>query len=281
MPRHCQYATHTSRKHIFCCSLIQLLANLLRAMPDSTVLLLLTATFLCVAYLSASVGLGGGSCYTALMAATGFMPVAIPLISLTLNLVVTTAGSYQFIRHRHACWRLITPFLITSMPAAYLGGSLALPRTWFYGILLASLIIVVIRIFCYQQTSLGWGLKKWQRLALSLATGAVLGFIAGVVGIGGGIYLVPLIIIFGLGTEKQAAASGAIFIWLNSIVGLFARIQHHSMDLRHFYPLIIVVAIGGFLGATMGATSLKPQTMQKILGGIILVALCLLTRQFA
>ena len=128
-------------------------------MPDATSLFLLAAIFLCIAYFSASVGLGGGSCYTALLAVSTSIPLAIPLISLTLNLVVTSAGSYQFIRHRHASWKLITPFLITSMPMAYLGGSLQLPKTVFYGILFASLTVVVIRIFFYKKTSFNWELK--------------------------------------------------------------------------------------------------------------------------
>lgn len=249
-------------------------------MPDTSALILLAAVFLCIAYCSASVGLGGGSCYTALLAVSGAAPLAIPLISLSLNLVVTSAGSYQFTKHRHVSWKLIAPFLVTSMPMAYLGGSLQLPKPLFYGILFASLSIVVLRIFFFKKTSFSWELKGWKRIGVSLFSGALLGFIAGVVGIGGGIYLVPLIIIFGLGTEKQAAASGAIFIWMNSIIGLIARVQYHSISIENYIPLIIAVAAGGMLGAWLGATRLKPQTMQKILGAVIIVALCLLTQKF-
>jgi len=248
-------------------------------MPDTTVLILLATVFFCIAYCSASVGLGGGSCYTALLAVSSTAPLAIPLVSLALNLVVTSAGSYQFTKHRHASWKLILPFLITSMPMAYLGGSLQLPKPVFYGILFTSLSVVVLRIFLFKNTSFNLEIKGRKRLTLSLIFGAILGFIAGVVGIGGGIYLVPLIIIFGLGTEKQAAASGAIFIWLNSITGLIARVQHHSIDLESYTPLIIAVAAGGMLGAWLGATKLKPQTMQKILGGVIIIALCLLSQK--
>ena len=249
--------------------------------PDTSTILLLAAAFLCISYLSASVGLGGGSSYTAIMAVAGIAPMAIPLVSLSMNLVVTSAGSYQYIRHRHASWKLITPFLVSSLPMAYLGGSLQLPKSLFYGILFVSLLIVVTRIFLFDKTTLRWSITGWKRIAISLVAGSVLGFIAGVVGIGGGIYLVPLIIILGLGSEKQAAASGSIFIWLNSITGLMARVQHHSIDIRDYYPLIIAVFIGGMLGAFMGATRLRPQTMQRILGCIIVVALCLLARKLS
>ena len=252
---------------------------MLAFMPDFTTLLAIAIAFFIISYLSASVGLGGGSTYTALMAVSGFAPIAIPTISLSLNLIVTSAGSFQYIRHRHACWKLVTPFLVTSIPMAYIGGSLQLSKNLFYSILFASLVIVVIRIFGYQKTSIKYQFKAWQKLITSLAVGALLGFTAGVVGIGGGIYLVPIIIILGLSTEKQAAASGSIFIWLNSITGLIARYQNNTLDLQPYIPLVIAVFMGGMLGATMGATKLKPQTMQNILGYIIIAALCLLTQK--
>lgn len=248
-------------------------------MPDTSSLILLALLFLCIAYLSASVGLGGGSSYTALMAVFGLSPLTIPLISLSMNLVVTTAGSFQFIRHRHASWRLVGPFLISSLPMAYLGGSLRLPRAWFYGILFVSLLIVVSRIFFFEKTTLRWKIRGARRFGLCLIVGSILGFVAGVVGIGGGIYLVPLIIILGLGNEKQAAASGSVFIWLNSIIGLIARAQHHSINVTDYLPLIVAVFIGGMLGAFMGATQLEPRTMQKILGSIITIALFLLVKK--
>ncbi|MFK7910596.1 MAG: sulfite exporter TauE/SafE family protein [Akkermansiaceae bacterium] len=248
-------------------------------MPDTTTLITLTLVFLVISYLSASVGLGGGSTYTAVMAASGVGIYAIPLVSLSLNLVVTSAGCLQYIRHRHASWKLIWPFLVSSVPMAYLGGSLQLPKTLFYGILFGSLVIVVIRIFCYQQTSIKLKLSRWKSLAVCLGIGALLGFIAGVVGIGGGIYLVPIIIILGLGSEKEAAASGSIFIWINSMSGLIARFQHYPINIQPYLPLLVSVLIGGMLGATMGATKLKPQTMQKILGCIIIAALCLLSHK--
>jgi len=109
-----------------------------------------------------------------------------------------------------------------------------------------------------------------------MIAGTALGFIAGVVGIGGGIYLVPLIIILGLGNEKQAASSGAIFIWLNSLTGMISRLQHHDVEILNYLTLIVAVFLGGMAGGFIGATSLKPQMMQKILGIIIIVAVILL-----
>jgi uncharacterized membrane protein YfcA len=213
------------------------------------------------------------------MAITGVSYVAIPTISLTLNLFVTSVGSFNFIRKKHARLELILPFFVSSVPMAYLGGSLKLPKEIFYWILLVSLIFVTVKIYFWKNTSFTLNIGKTQKIFLSLVTGSVLGFVAGTVGIGGGIYLVPLIIIFGLGSAKEAAACGAVFIWVNSLSGLIARFQYHSIDISAFLPLIVAVLIGGYLGSFMGSSSLSPRTMEKLLGGIVVIAVVFLTRR--
>jgi uncharacterized membrane protein YfcA len=162
---------------------------------------------------------------------------------------------------------------------SYIGGSLKLPKDIFYWILLITLIFVALRIYVWEKTSLKLNIGNNQQIILSLIAGSVLGLIAGVVGIGGGIYLVPLIIILGLGTEKEAAACGAIFIWLNSMSGLIARLQYNPINILDFIPLIIAVLIAGILGSHMGSSKFKPATMQKLLGGIIIVAIAFLAKK--
>lgn len=240
---------------------------------------LLALLFFIVAFTYSSVGLGGGSSYTALMAIFGVSSLAIPMISLSLNLFVTSVGSYNFIRNKHAKIKLILPFLVSSIPMAYIGGALEISKDVFYWLLLISLILVAVRIYFWQNLSFSLQLNKNQKLVLSLAAGSVLGLIAGIVGIGGGIYLVPLIIILGLGTEKEAAACGAIFVWLNSCSGLIARLQYNSIDLANYIPLIIAVLAGGFLGSFMGSTKWSAKTMDKVLGIVIIVAIIFLLRK--
>lgn len=162
---------------------------------------------------------------------------------------------------------------------AYLGGSLDLPKEIFYWILLISLILVAARIYLWQSMSFQFNLKKNEKIIISLITGSVLGLIAGIVGIGGGIYLVPLIIILGLGTEKEAAACGAIFIWLNSASGLLSRLQYNSIDLTNYIPLIIAVIAGAALGSYMGSFKFSPKVMDKMLGLVIIVAIIFLTKK--
>jgi len=239
----------------------------------------LALLFLTVAFVYSSVGLGGGSSYTALMAITGVSYLLIPTITLILNLFVTSVGSFNFIRKKHARPTLILPFFVGSIPLSYLGGSLKLPREIFYWILLISLIFVAIRIYILENTAMSVCIGQPQKIILSFIAGCVLGFVAGTVGIGGGIYLVPLIIIFGLGTPKEAAACGVVFVWANSLSGLTARFQHYVMDPKVFLPLIVAVIIGGFLGSFIGSSKLSPKAMEKWLGGIILVAILFLAKK--
>ncbi len=239
----------------------------------------LALLFVGVSLAYSSVGLGGGSAYTALMAIFGVSHVMIPTTSLTLNLLVTFIGSVNFLREGHARLRLILPFLLTSVPMSYVGGSLTLPQEVFYWVLMISLALVAVRIYGWDHVSLKLELGKMQRIVLSMVIGAILGLVAGIVGIGGGVYLVPLIIVFDLGSPKEAAATGAIFIWVNSCAGLVARLQHHPLDPVAFAPLIVAVALGGSLGSYMGSSKLKPRTMERILGMIIVVAIVFLAQR--
>jgi len=239
-------------------------------------LYLLAGLFFIVAFTYSSVGLGGGSSYTALMAIFGLSYLAIPTISLLLNIIVTSVGSLNFIRHKHARLRLIIPFFISSIPFSYLGGSLNISRDVFLWVLLATLISIALRIYFFKQLAFELNLGPTQKILVSLFSGAVLGMIAGIAGIGGGIYLIPLILILGLGTEKEAAAAGSIFIWVNSVAGLTARVQYNPVQLEEYIPIFVSVLIGGGMGSYLGSSKLAPEIMQKILGLIILIAIAFL-----
>ena len=239
----------------------------------------LATIFFIVALVYSSVGLGGGSSYTALLIIFGYNSLVIPIVTLSMNLCVTTIGSVNFIRNKHANVKLIAPFLIASIPMAYLGGALKLPKEAFYWILLISLLFVAARIYIWEKAKLDLDLTSKQKIIVSLIFGVVFGLIAGIAGIGGGIYLVPIIIILGLGTEKEAAACGAIFIWFNSLSGLISRLQYNSIDFLDYIPMIVAVVAGGVIGSMIGATKLSPKAMRKILGVIIIVAILFLVKK--
>ncbi|MDP6499218.1 MAG: sulfite exporter TauE/SafE family protein [Candidatus Marinimicrobia bacterium] len=239
---------------------------------------LLPILFLFVAFIYSSVGLGGGSSYTALMAIFGISYLIIPTTSLALNLIVTSIGVINFWRNGHGRLGLIGPFILTSIPMAYLAGTLPLSENIFQLLLLITLMLVVIRIYFFNNLQFSFqlsGVKKW---VFILGLGAVLGFVAGAVGIGGGIYLVPLIIMFGLGSEKEAAAAGAMFIWVNSLVGLIARSQAGMFDAGFILPLAGAVIVGGFGGSYLGAVRFDAKTIQKVMGAVVIIAIIFLLR---
>lgn len=245
----------------------------------SASLYFLSVLIFLVAFSYAAVGLGGGSSYTALMALFGLNVVAIPMISLSLNLFVSTIGSYNFLRNKHGSFKFIAPFLVFSIPAAYIGGMWQVPKEVFYWILFISLLFVAARLYLWAYISIRYQFNSRTKVLLSLLVGGLLGLIAGVVGIGGGIYLVPLIVILGLGTEKQAATCGAVFIWLNSVSGLVSRLQYNSINLMNYWPLVIAALLGGFLGSYLGSFKYSPATMDKILGGIVLLEIVFLSNK--
>jgi uncharacterized membrane protein YfcA len=146
-------------------------------------------------------------------------------------------------------------------------------------LLTVSLGLVLVRIYLLGDLRLRTPVAGRWRLAFSLALGAVLGFVAGAVGIGGGIFLVPLLIMFGLAGEKEAAATGAVFIWINSLVGLAARGRHGLLDPGTLLPLIAAVAVGGWLGSACGSLRVAPRTIQRILGFVVVIAVVLVTRR--
>ncbi len=246
---------------------------------DGSLVWILALVFFCVALMYSSVGLGGGSSYTALLSIAGVGFGSIPTISLLLNLTVTSVGSLNYARFKHVNYRLVLPFLITSIPMAFLGGSLSISRVVFEWLLLSSLVFVAFRIYFWTDVQIQYALPGPMKRALPFVLGAILGMLAGIVGIGGGIFLVPLILVFNLGSEKEAAATGSIFILANSIAGVAARVQYHSLDWSYWWPVIAAVFLGGALGSYLGAARFSGKSIQRTLGIVIVLAIIFLTRR--
>ena len=240
---------------------------------------LLPLLFLFISFIYSSVGLGGGSSYTALMAIMGINYHLIPTTSLTLNLGVTFVGMINFWRAGYGRINLVAPFLITSIPMAYIAGSIQLPEFAFQIILILTLVLVLVRIFFFDTLAVTYQLSNVEKWLLTICLGSVLGFVAGAVGIGGGIYLIPLIIMFGLGSTKEASAAGSMFIWANSLAGLIPRIQLGLYDIKFIVPMIGAVLVGGFAGSYFGSARFEARVIEKIMGGIIIVAIIFLIQR--
>ena len=200
----------------------------------------------------------------------------IPATSLTLNLGVTFIGMINFWKAGYGRINLVAPFLITSIPMSYLAGSVQLPELIFEIILTMTLILVLLRIYYFNRLAFTYQLSNIEKWLLAIFLGSFLGLISGAVGIGGGIYLVPLIIMFGLGTTKEASAAGAMFIWFNSFAGLLPRLQSGTYDIKSIIPLVFAVLLGGFVGSYFGSVRFESIFIQKIMGTVIILAIIFL-----
>jgi len=242
----------------------------------------LIAVFLLSAMLHSSVGLGGGSSYTAWMVILSVPALTIPPIALSLNILVSSLVCFQFIRKGLMPWKILSLVLVFSLPAAFVGGSLKVDARVIHSLLLISLVFIVVRLIYFDPQA--YQQKKIHRpmAFFAVATlGTILGFLAGLVGIGGGIYLVPAILLLHLAGIKQAAACGGGFILCNSVVGLAAKWQADSIPftLMDLLPYLIAVGIGGILGSQFSIGQKNQVILQKILLWVVILACLLLAKK--
>lgn len=233
---------------------------------------LLAPFFLLAAFLYSSVGHGGASAYLAILVLAGHPREAIAPTVLALNILVTLLGTINYYRAGHFDLRLLLPFILTSMPAAYLGGSVHVSEKTLSVILGITLLTAGLRFVVFTKPiAARQSLSPKLLFSVGLPVGFALGFLAGLIGIGGGIFLSPLLLVMGWADAKKTAAISAAFILLNSLSGLTAHVIKGTPDWTLFGILAIMVLIGGWIGSHMGAFRLMPVTLQRLLG-IVLVA---------
>ena len=243
----------------------------MNSLPSS----LLAALIAVVAFLYASVGFGGASGYLAVMSQFGIAPITMVSTALILNIVVASIAFINYTRAGHLVKRLLIPFLVTSVPAAFLGGYCKLTDEAYYLLLYAVLTYVMLRmLFARPEPQSGTEDLRPFPLWLALVCGAGIGLLSGMVGIGGGVFLSPLIILARWGTPKQAAATAAGFIVLNSISGLVGRVLGGNFVLGIFgVSLLPVGLIGALAGSFLGARHFSGLWTRRILGVVLLIAI--------
>ncbi|MFC1482029.1 TSUP family transporter, partial [Candidatus Neomarinimicrobiota bacterium] len=207
-----------------------------------------------------------------LLLLAGLPYTAIPTIALSLNVVVTLTSIVILGKGHNLRFNLIWPFLVTSIPCAYIGGTLQVSAQFFLIMLAIILLLMAVQLI-FPGVIFKGSASRPGSVKIFLLVGAILGFTAGVVGIGGGILLVPLIITLGWATEREAAGIGSWFIFLNSLAGLAGRIQWQSPDPAFAAMLGVAVLIGGLVGANLASNRLSPIMARKFLGVVLLLAL--------
>lgn len=248
--------------------------------------LVLGPSFFLAAALYASVGHGGASAYLAVFALTGFARPQIATVALALNLFVASTAFLQYRKAGFFAPALLLPFVCASVPAAFVGGYLKIGERMFAGLLAFALIFSALRFLVYPEQKAGPPEGPLQpeasrfltfpaalRWGVGVPVGLLLGLLAGMVGVGGGIFLSPLLLLLGWAGVKQTAATSAAFIVVNSVAGLMGHAARADFpDLRLLLPLTACVFAGGWAGSYTGAFRLRKRTVRILLGLVLLAA---------
>ena len=222
-----------------------------------------------IAVLYSSVGHGGASGYLAVMALAGVAPAVMKPTALTLNVAVSLIGTAMFFRAGHFAGRLFWPFAVVAVPFAFLGGRLVVPAEAFRWLLAAALALAAVRLVLPAPVG---GEVRGPSVPAVLLVGSVIGLLSGLIGVGGGIFLTPLLLFFRWADTKTAAAVSAPFIFVNSAAGLAGSAASlHRLPTALPWVALAVMA-GGWLGARWGSRIANPAQLRPALALVLAVA---------
>lgn len=237
-------------------------------------MMLLAALFGVIALLYASVGFGGGSSYLALLVLWGLPFTIIPMLALACNIIVVSGNSLHYVRAGYFNKRLLTPYLISSIPLSYLGGTLDIDQRLFEWLIFLSLLIAGL-LLIWQHKEFDDPHTNYQlpSLPFAIAVGAMLGFLSGIIGIGGGIFLAPVLHLQRSGSPHQIATTASLFILINSAAGLLGHLQKISFSevLLAYWPLLLAVFVGGQIGNLLSLKLFPLRILVLITGLLVLL----------
>ncbi len=223
-----------------------------------------------LAILYSSVGHGGASGYLALMALFSFAPEVMRPSALVLNIFVSSIALFSFYKNGHFKLKFLLPFIITSIPVAFVGGAVtANPKT--YKIILGVFLLIAIARMVYQPRNKETEIRPINKYG-AYVIGIFLGFFSGLIGIGGGIILSPIIILLKWGTIKQTAAVSAAFILVNSIAGLLGQIYQGVELAPEIIYMLLAAVLGGSIGAYLGSFKVSNIVLRYTLSVVLIFA---------
>ena len=225
---------------------------------------ILTIFFFITAILYASIGFGGGSTYLALMLIWDIPFYIFPIIALICNIIVVTGNSINFLRTKNTNLSLLTPYLIGSVPFAFFGASISINKSLFEILLFFVLIIAGIFLLL-ENKSFGKDKIEIRQIPkiFSILIGSIIGFVSGLVGIGGGIFLSPILFLMRAGYPKHITSAASLFILINSILGVAGQLTKDIVfnEFLDYWPLFIAVLIGGQIGSFLNIKFLSNKVL--------------------
>jgi len=237
-------------------------------------MILLAILFLATAILYSSVGFGGGSTYLALLLVWGVPYFIFPVIALSCNIIVVLGNCFNYIRTGNLNFKLLIPYLIGSIPLAFIGGSLPIEKKLFEILLFLVLsiagILLLLKFKSYDDKK-----ENYNKIPILIAIflGGLLGFISGVVGIGGGIFLSPILFLIRAGKAKHIVTTASLFILINSIFGIAGQLTKNSVlsEIPNYWYLLVAVLIGGQLGNYLNLKIFPTRTLALITAILVIV----------
>ncbi len=236
-------------------------------------MIILSILFFVTAILYSSVGFGGGSTYLALLLLWDLPYFIFPIIALSCNIIVVSGNCFNYIRAGNLNLKLLIPYLIGSIPLAFFGGSLSVEKEFFEILLFVVLTIAGI-LLLFKFKSYDDKAETYRKIPkiISIIIGGILGFISGVVGIGGGIFLSPILFLIKAGKPKHIITTASIFILINSISGIIGQITKVSVlnDMQNYWLLLLVVLIGGQIGNFLNLKIIPTRILALITSTLVL-----------
>ena len=212
---------------------------------------ILSFLFFLTATLYSSVGFGGGSTYLALLLIWDVPYLIFPVIALFCNIIVVSGNCFNYIKAGNVNFKILTPYLVSSVPLAFIGGSLSINKS-FFEILLFLVLTLAGILLLLKFKSFDEKIKVYKKIPkiMSVLIGGSIGFISGIVGIGGGIFLSPILLLVRVDKAKNIVTASSLFILINSISGLAGQFTKSSVinEVYSYWPLFLLVLLGGQLG---------------------------------
>jgi len=236
-------------------------------------MIILSILFFVTAILYASVGFGGGSTYLALLFIWGIPYYIFPIIALSCNIIVVSGNCFNYIRAGNLNLKLLIPYLLGSVPMAFIGGTLPVDKEIFeillFFVLSIAGILLLINFRSYDDKENNG--KKIPKLILILI-GAILGFVSGIVGIGGGIFLSPILFLIRAAKPKHIVTTASMFILINSVSGIIGQLTKSYVlnDIKDYWILLLVVLIGGQIGNFLNLKIFSTRILILVTSGLVL-----------